>query len=60
MDYFLVGLLASSDFGAGELCSGLLPMVPVTKEADVGIADVTLPRVSKKMGLKMLSEVERV
>lgn len=38
----------------------MFPMVPVTKEADVEIADVTLPRVSKKMGLKMLSEVERV
>lgn len=40
---------------AGELCCGSFPVVPVTKEADVGVADVALPRVSKKMGLKMLS-----
>lgn len=45
---------------AGEPCWGSFPMVPVTKEADAGVADVALPRVSKKVGLKMLSEVETV
>lgn len=45
---------------AGELGWGAFPTVWVTKEADAGVADVALPRVSKKTGLKMLPEVERV